>query len=85
MPELPAVRWRQLNLDKLSAEARIQLVSDLERKLAHKQSALHLRIRAASPSWMDRSRDSIKPGSALGPQIKKNKLNVAGEFETVLH
>ncbi len=38
VPELPAVRWRQLNLDKLSAEARAKLVSDLERKLTSNQS-----------------------------------------------
>lgn len=31
--DLPAVRWRQLNLDKLSADARAKLVSNLERKL----------------------------------------------------
>lgn len=32
-PDLPAIRWRQLNLDKLDAEARSQLVSNLEEKL----------------------------------------------------
>jgi predicted nucleotidyltransferase component of viral defense system len=31
--ELPAIRWRQLNLDKLSADTRAELVSNLERKL----------------------------------------------------
>ena len=31
--DLPAVRWRQLNLDKLSQEARGNLVRELERKL----------------------------------------------------
>ena len=30
---LPAVKWRQLNLDKLSAEKRAALVANLERVL----------------------------------------------------
>ncbi|MGE0255051.1 MAG: nucleotidyl transferase AbiEii/AbiGii toxin family protein [Alphaproteobacteria bacterium] len=34
VPGLPAVRWRQLNLDKLGAHARAKLVSNLEEKLA---------------------------------------------------
>lgn len=33
VPDLPAIRWRQLNLDKLDARARAKLVSDLEEKL----------------------------------------------------
>ncbi len=37
VPYLPAVRWRQLNLEKLSAEERGKLVANLERKLAEKQ------------------------------------------------
>jgi hypothetical protein len=32
-PELPAIRWRQRNLDRLSAEKRSALVSLLERSL----------------------------------------------------
>ena len=33
IPYLPAIRWRQLNLDKLDATKRAQLVSELEREL----------------------------------------------------
>lgn len=33
LSELPAIRWRQLNLDKLNADARSKLVSNLEHKL----------------------------------------------------
>jgi len=33
-PELPAVRWRQRNLDKLSEAKRAKLVADIERVLA---------------------------------------------------
>lgn len=33
-PDLPAVRWRQMNLDKLDAEARHDLVSSLRKILA---------------------------------------------------
>jgi len=33
-PDLPAIKWRQLNLDKLSADARARLVGDLERVLS---------------------------------------------------
>jgi hypothetical protein len=29
VPELPAIRWRQLNLDKLDQTARTKLVNDL--------------------------------------------------------
>ncbi|WP_290478768.1 nucleotidyl transferase AbiEii/AbiGii toxin family protein [Hyphomonas sp. UBA1923] len=36
VPELPAVQWRQLNLDKMSSHARSQLVEQLERKLSEK-------------------------------------------------
>jgi hypothetical protein len=32
--ELPAVRWRQLNLEKLPAKKRVELVEALERALA---------------------------------------------------
>ena len=35
VPELPAIRWRQLNLDKLSPDARLNLVERLEQKLDH--------------------------------------------------
>ena len=35
VPELPAIRCRQLNLDKLSADARSKLVESLEQKLDH--------------------------------------------------
>lgn len=35
VPELPAIRWRQLNLDKLSPDARLKLVESLEQKLDH--------------------------------------------------
>ena len=34
LEELPAIRWRQLNLDKLNADARAKLVSSLEQKLS---------------------------------------------------
>ena len=34
VPKLPAVRWRQLNLDKLDRTARSKLVENLERKLS---------------------------------------------------
>ena len=34
VPDLPAIRWRQLNLDQLDAEARAKLVESLERKLS---------------------------------------------------
>jgi len=37
VPDLPAVRWRQLNLDKLDTQARSKLVSDLEEKLTNSQ------------------------------------------------
>ena len=33
-PDLPAVRWKQMNLDKLSREARGRLVAQLEDVLA---------------------------------------------------
>ncbi len=33
VPELPAVRWRQINLDKIAANKRDQLVADLEEAL----------------------------------------------------
>ena len=33
IPELPAIQWRQRNLDKLSAETRTALVAGLERVL----------------------------------------------------
>ncbi|MEP5436811.1 MAG: nucleotidyl transferase AbiEii/AbiGii toxin family protein, partial [Paracoccaceae bacterium] len=33
VPDLPAVRWRQLNLDKLGGKARAELVNNLHRKL----------------------------------------------------
>ena len=33
--DLPAVQWRRLNLDKLSQEARGNLVKELERKLGY--------------------------------------------------
>ncbi|MRG71108.1 nucleotidyl transferase AbiEii/AbiGii toxin family protein [Alphaproteobacteria bacterium HT1-32] len=35
VPDLPAIRWRQINLDKLRADARSKLVESLERKLDH--------------------------------------------------
>jgi len=37
VPDLPAIRWRQLNLDKLGAQARAKLVSDLAEKLQNSQ------------------------------------------------
>jgi len=33
VPNLPAIKWRQLNLDKLDEDSRAELVSNLERKL----------------------------------------------------
>lgn len=36
-PELPAVRWRQQNLDKMASAARAQLVSRLEAVLFHQR------------------------------------------------
>lgn len=38
VPDLPAVRWRQLNLDKLRGEDRGNLVANLERKLGEHRS-----------------------------------------------
>jgi hypothetical protein len=32
--DLPAVKWRQLNLDKLSSEKRVKLVAELEKVLS---------------------------------------------------
>lgn len=37
VPDLPAIRWRQLNLDKLGGQARAKLVSDLAEKLENSQ------------------------------------------------
>lgn len=37
VPDLPAIRWRQFNLDKLDAQARAKLVSRLEEKLENSQ------------------------------------------------
>jgi hypothetical protein len=37
--DLPAVKWRQLNLDKLSAEKRTALVAQLERAVSGKSSS----------------------------------------------
>lgn len=33
--DLPAVRWKQLNLGKLTAEARARLIDQLEERLEH--------------------------------------------------
>ncbi|MEQ8346898.1 MAG: nucleotidyl transferase AbiEii/AbiGii toxin family protein [Sneathiellaceae bacterium] len=38
VPDLPAIKWRQVNLDKLSLDARAALVSNLERRLFERNS-----------------------------------------------